>query len=716
MVKKKDDEGGGAPKRRKSGTAAGRVPKIRKVGGGVAYGEHASDGHNSTRTEALQQRAEVDYVTVQASFGGRLLRRAPEAIREYVRDEIDRFVLYVSERLVIFSLVLNEAVRGVMNNGGAPIDFSANKMQQLIAGNGDPRVQAVWARWDADLPDSCKSRNAPVGVSQVLKHAANGYAVNHAVSMLKNFPGRLARFIRGYIRLHAPSLLEEKGMWYQVFCDTVYKPRAWNGPFSRDASDLVDMLRDRLQWPEGTDLGAPPGIEGNAHHKAILVRVNTACSFQLLRLYLEFDVPKAFAMVPMSNVKRHHINLDTTTIVPIIKRAVKEFGNVSPKWMRKLARMAEPDSRVHQWSRDGGVGATLDEVLGSLELMEDPEFAAEVRSEYSEALAANQKKLDYAWRRFFSLEGLRNRQRYTFSGLTTNGVAASIKFTRPKTTPRSPEDEAIQKHQALVLENRVDVFIDPGRSNMVTALRVEPDGTETWMKLSRSGYYHSFRGGRCQLKSLNGLLRDVDAAFAQPGVSYKSTPAAHDAYIRTYIQHYVRLWTIRGGKRYARTIFFVTMCKRRCLDRFFASFVVPDQPRPHVWYGNGTFGTHSSGADGLAVPTKYVLKACKRMHITFLVDEFMTSQMHSRCEERMDKVRTRRFIGPEVRWGASKRDVRGVHWCVGCKMFVDRDRDACRSIGHAALSMERPLYLQRDVPRRDRITREILPPRRFRYL
>jgi hypothetical protein len=645
-------------KRKRAASGTPRVPsvkKVRKLGSGISHGDRVTDRVNNVRAKALKDRGTKSIVTVQTSFGGRLAKyRTPGPVRAWFRERIDSFVQYTSERLVVFSLVLNEAVRTCMDRGEEPPDLSSNNMQKLLAGNGDPRVQEVWAKWHAELPSSCTD-DAPVRVSHVLQNAANAYAVNHAYTIVANYTGRLVRFITGYIRLHAPRLLDERGMWYWVYATVMGVERREEGPMTREATALVDLLREHGQ---GT-INMIVHNNGRSKHDATDALRR---SHKLLGLHLQHAVPKAFALVPMNNVKRHHITIDTTTMMDLVRGAARAFGGAAPKWVRRVAQAAPGEATS-----------------------------------------------GYAWRHFFCLKDLRSWRRYAFHGsITTNGISASVKFTEPKRPePRSNED---LKAGVLEIAGRRDIFIDPGRVNMILALEVLPDETERWYTLTKHEYQASYQRGLSMLKVLTEDLRDVDAEFAQ--TSYKSTLPTHDAYMRTYIKHYARLWKSRGGRRYARTTFYVTICKRRALDRFFATFFQKGQVRPTVWYGAGSFGTHTRGSDGMAVPTKYVLAACKRMHTTVMVDEYMTSQMHSRCQVRMDIVRTRRIIGPEERWGCRRREIRGLFWCVECKEFVNRDRDACRSIRHAALVMERPGYLRRNIIRRTRVGSDRLPPRR----
>jgi hypothetical protein len=330
---------------------------------------------------------------------------------------------------------------------------------------------------------------------------------------------------------------------------------------------------------------------------------------------------------------------------------------------------------------------------------------------------------DMAWRNFFRSHGLRSRE-YTFHhSILTDGIAVTALFTRSRRENERPKPKAgfgvskevREKVVAETLARKREVlaqqpaprhiFIDPGRNRLITAMEVVDGGTERWWVLTRRQYYSSFQHGTARLQRLNAKLQHVDNSFAE--TSRKGTFDDLINHCMVYHQHYGMLWSVRACARYARVTLYVFTRKRRCLDRFFASFCFPTPhdfknktnrlARPVVWYGAGSFSSHTRGADGMAVPVKYIHEACKQHYTTLPVTEAYTSQMHSVCQRRMAAVRTDRYrrgsYGPETAKEYGKRGVRGLYWCGTCGYLVNRDRDACRSIGHAAMAMVRPVYL-----------------------
>jgi len=375
-----------------------------------------------------------------------------------------------------------------------------------------------------------------------------------------------------------------------------------------------------------------------------------------------------FTLLPVCQVKRAYIRIDKTLMIAIIKRAVKTIKALPeptpiPKWMRRALFLDRRNIKTG-WKN--------------------------------------------IWQNFFNSSGLRS-SRYQFLNVVTNGIGASAIFERAK-DPAPPKLTDEEKAAAGLLRKaelrkaKRHIYIDPGRTRLITAMEDLGKGKKRWWVLTRRGYYGSFRHGTNLLEKLNRRVQHVDALFSE--TSLKANDAMFLAYCTVYKQYYGVLWEVRGGKRYARVSFYVASQKRRCLDSFFASFMYPSQKdykdktnrlpnQPVVWYGAGGFASHSFGSDGKGVPVKYVKLVCEKFYSMVLVGENLTSQMHSECKRRMRPVRTARVLDVETRKDTNDRTVRGLYYCDHCKKFVNRDRDACPSIKHVVESDERPDYLRR---------------------
>lgn len=148
---------------------------------------------------------------------------------------------------------------------------------------------------------------------------------------------------------------------------------------------------------------------------------------------------------------------------------------------------------------------------------------------------------------------MRNPRDYRFANMIrTDGVAVTALFTRDK-TPHELKPPSEAQIRAAETQRKMDVlnfqeslrknvlfpghrpsglrfiFIDPGRTCLVTAMEKLDGGGERWWKLTRRGYYASFRHGTNRLNKINADLAHVDNQFS--ATSLKGTLAQFMDYI-----------------------------------------------------------------------------------------------------------------------------------------------------------------------------------------
>lgn len=109
-----------------------------------------------------------------------------------------------------------------------------------------------------------------------------------------------------------------------------------------------------------------------------------------------------------------------------------------------------------------------------------------------------------------------------------------------------------------------------------------------------------------------------------------------------------------------------------------------------IYFGSAKFPASGKGEPG-AVPTISIRKLLQRMFTTILVDEHLTCQMCSICENLTESIK---------RNNKTNRDFRK---CSQCNCIIDRDYNACLNIAKAAIGWHvqdgkairgRPEYLQ----------------------
>ena len=377
--------------------------------------------------------------------------------------------------------------------------------------------------------------------------------------------------------------------------------------------------------------------------------------FKILLFRETFGLPGRFSIVPISKVKRHHVTIDTTTLHSMTVKVFNSLGEDAPRWAQEVA-LLDMSSAI---------------------------------KEYRHVI----------WSQLVDYTGL---SRHEFcNSITTDGIQASFHFRRPKVTDSasptclSPEARFAVGCFAAARDNMERVIaIDPGRVNIIAAYDPVYDQFYTF---SRRSYYQPIKKSLEKIKIWEAHLQGVFNELSM----YSLRTSDRDmciGYRRVYFQQYNRLWSARLHKKRSRESFRIFSVKRSCMDRFLMSFMKGGLPKPTVLYGGAPVSSH--GAGELSVPVKAVLQRCRQFYTTVLVNEYLTTKCHSECGARMHPVKNR----------GSRWSVRGVCYCSVCKRFVDRDRDACKSILQAGMMERRPFYLRFTRP--FQYTKPLIFPRR----
>jgi hypothetical protein len=321
---------------------------------------------------------------------------------------------------------------------------------------------------------------------------------------------------------------------------------------------------------------------------------------------------------------------------------------------------------------------------------DSPEWIQEIAL-LSRAEAINTYR-DFMWSRMVDYIGL---SRHTFShSITTNGVEFCVKFLRPKIETDDEELDLPKILQKLDPTAIIRVIsIDPGRTNLITAYDPLYDKFYT---LSRRGYYSAIKGSLDRIKRWERKLQSINEMLSEYSLRSSDLEKCR-GYRRVYFKVYNRLWTARLEKKRAKESFRIYSVKRSVIDRFFMSFMAGGLPKPIIAYGAATM--RSGGRGEMSVPVKRVFDACRRFYLTFKVNEHLSTQCHSECGSRMHPIRKR----------GSRKPIRGLKYCPVCKKFVNRDRDACKSIDHVASSITRPYYLRFKRPYEWKQALDLLP-------
>ena len=372
-------------------------------------------------------------------------------------------------------------------------------------------------------------------------------------------------------------------------------------------------------------------------------------TFRMLEFKRQHNLSKGFTLAPLPEYKRHHINICTTVLYYILKEVFDRLGEDTPEWIQEAVLLPR-DQAIHVYQ-------------------------------------------DMMWSHVLDTSGL-SHERFMYR-IVTDGVQASFMFKRPKREPQ-PVKTLAELCQTLPPQEILRIItIDPGRTNVITAY----DPTyNRFFTLSRKSYYGPMAKSHAKIRKWEDPICDIFVEMSQFSLK-TSDENMRSNYRRVYFEQYDRLWSARLLKKRSREAFRLYSIKRSVIDRFFMSFMKGTKLKPIIVYGGATM--RSSGRGEMSVPVKAVLKRCRQFYHTVLVNEHLTTKCHSECGSRMHPVK---------RHGEQKT-VRGLLYCPVCHQFVNRDRDACKSIHHAATFEKRPFYLRFNRPFQYMQPRTLLPAR-----
>ncbi len=380
--------------------------------------------------------------------------------------------------------------------------------------------------------------------------------------------------------------------------------------------------------------------------------------FHILEFYREHGVGNGFPIAPVCKVKRHFMTIDTTVLFQLLRNVAAEAGVAQcPPWLQALAGMS---------------------------------YKTFFQTQHEALRAA-------AWAQTFHLEGLRRRRTFGRQ-IDTDGVAMTVHFhvtVRKRARHRKRTRKQPAKYKRVIA-------IDPGRTNLVTALDSQTQRTKT---LTRNEYYKRARIHR--FKDKVGCwelpLRGVVAALSKTSVRTSSEALSY-AYRQVLVRNYDRLWQLRFSKKRAREALACYAGKQKVLDSFFSSFAHTGDEKPIIAYGAASFKPGGKGE--VNVPVKGVLKACRKQYQTILVNEYLTTKVHHACGQRLNPVARRSAVPPV-------RAVRGLCWCQTCSKFVSRDGNAAHNILRVfesdVCNGTRPHELRFGQPRQEVQTMLLLP-------
>lgn len=605
---------------------------------------------------------------VKCALSERLAPSWDPKTRALLRDAIERQVRSTSEITVRGSLLVNEVLLQCLRHDKPLPSFSqaffnACFLQGLKTSTRESKsdfsvVRDVFENEFYDYPFIQRTR----GDCQAITIAAARYGTNFKTSLLHSFLGRQKAFISTWLiyqkkqkqeehdrrvremkkKLHQEDAAEQE---IQRECETHKTAlRRWKDLSAFDIQCAVNGWGNRAKSTrkrKRNDSGqqeetAPAEVKAFIEQERALLQNPTEFQitdwtnvgmllrylFHILEFYREHQVGSGFSLAPVCKIKRHFMTVDTTVLYELLKNVAAEAGSACPTWLARLRQVS------------------------------------------LKALFKNPQLVDAMWRDTFDLDGLRRRRTFGRQ-IDTDGVSMVAHFHVTCRQKKNHAKRVRQRRQRQASSSSRVIAIDPGRSNLVTALDSSTSKTKT---LTRRDYYHRSGIKRANAKVAAWELEvlGVGAILARTAIRTTSARLAYE-YRQVVIRNYDRLWRLRTERKRAKLALSCYAGKQRVLDSFFAR-LAEGKGTPIVAYGASTF--HPTGKGEQSVPVKRVLQVCRRHLRTELVNEHLTTKVHHACQGRLNPVSQT----------SSRIAIRGLCWCQTCSKFVSRDGNAARNI------------------------------------
>lgn len=227
---------------------------------------------------------------------------------------------------------------------------------------------------------------------------------------------------------------------------------------------------------------------------------------------------------------------------------------------------------------------------------------------------------------------------------------------------------------------RMVFVVDPGNNNILY-IHVYLDGVLIRkIRLSRNYYYQESMLNYSRLRWIvwNNVpeMRELITGLRDNHFKTSNMDRLHDSVVSySGMRENIHLLKLRPRK-YERNHFFIHRKKKSSVHRFLSRLAKSSGERYSLmFYGNGEFAPGGRGQR--SVPCKWVKRECRQYFDCYSVDEFRTSQICPRCNDRLFNVRKHLRNGKIV-W------VRGLKYCASdvCRAhrYKDRDSVGCHNI------------------------------------
>lgn len=330
------------------------------------------------------------------------------------------------------------------------------------------------------------------------------------------------------------------------------------------------------------------------------------------------------------------------------------------------------------------------------------------------------------WRTIFNVEEAstkehRPKDEWSFANhISTDGVALCLMFTKQEKVIVDPSVPKVQEtvwkeNLTEQLEGKAVWYVDPGRTNIVTAVKFKENGEIDERRQYRRNQYYQDAG----ITTANHLRRQWNHVWMENEEvkkfhkehTFKTTePKRWNKAVEEYSKVHKTIWREVSKPRHSMLSMRTYQGKQSALMNFWNSLSkTPEQRKNTVIVYGVCYRSMASGGRGeISTPVKVAHKTCKLCYPTLDLDEFNTSKMCGLCGKELEKLhayRQERSHIVRAKQRTNKKEmleVRGLRLCtnkncMACRktMFVDRDVNACINFWRLSTSISRPEYLSR---------------------
>lgn len=700
-------------------------------------------------------------VTVSKTVKTYLKSHLREA-KDEVGDYLERTVQIVSQLAKRGSLLFNAALVKACASG-MDFDLRIDDLQTLIyqammtdrirvKKDFTAKIECAWednkVAYGKLLPskDSIQAINGTF-LRQVVTSFARKYKTNFISHLCVHFERRLGAYTKGYWAIRTPTFVWPKGGMSAALALFIQGTSK-----EAKAKEVLTEEVVRWVWEQRSKLTA----KQDETLKSEWIEKNLPKTLKFLYEVLTFwdDVKskhgdqirrKPFTLAPLHQTRRLFIDIDSTGFYLLLKalnRAPERPPCVKTKDVLEKERNEAVEkykaTRLAEWEK--GRSEWLEKHSNEKRDMpkqwqEPPKFQ---RIRLPETYLSEQEawtdeewfkrvKEREAWRAFFNVEEPATNTATTpwkfANHVSTDGVSLCILFNKSVWTTESQRDKILKhKEEASIyqsnlkdeLEGKRVWYVDPGRTNIVTAYRFADGQTPTLLDkrtYSRGQYYEEagITWANRERRSWNASWMD-DERVQKFHKEHTFRTASYDAWksaVQAYSDVHGQIWTETSKQRHSELSMKTYQGKQSALMRFWRSLARSAEERATtvVVYGVCYRSMVSGGKGEVSVPVKVAHKTCKECYPTFDLDEYRTSKTCALCGSDLQLMHCEREDLSKVTHKPKAKihkEVRGLRCCRNplCvktrgTCLVDRDGNACWNFWQACSSVERPIHLQR---------------------